>query len=451
MLAQQLSRRRFLQVSGIGAAGALLAACAAPAAPGAAPAGDAGEAAPSGEKIILTRGHHWEASFRPRQEEFDQMFLEEHPEFGPFDITYNTWAEHNQIVPTWAAAGTLPDVIYVHGRYAFPWAFEGITRSLQDYVDNDDEFNVEGIWEESLRLYRFRNNLHAIPYDHGPIILGYNKDLFDEAGVPYPDDTWTMDDLLEAAKALTKENQWGFSGYGNAVNLGNEYGIALVGPWGGQVLDETETKILLDSEESLTALQWWADLIHVHGVAPQPAEAEAVPAGLNLSGMAAMFALASWGTPDMHQSAAFAWDVAPWPQGPVARVTGSFGSGFAITRDSKNPDAAWTYLSEYLSTEGMEFMWGSSGRGSPARKDAYQSWMDSEIAPEHAEYYLDALDTYAVTGRPYETLAGGEILDVFNRNTDLIQTGDMTVEQAVAAIIEEGTPLLEEAAARLQG
>jgi multiple sugar transport system substrate-binding protein len=450
MHANHLSRRRFLQAASISAAGAFLAACTV--APAGAPAASSGgEAAPAEEGITLTFGHHWEAAFRPRQDEFDQQYLAEHPGVK-FEITYNTWGDHNQIVPTWAAAGTLPDIIYAHGRYAFPWAHEGILVSIQDYIDNDAEFNVEGIWEESLRLYRYQDNQHAIPYDHGPIILGYNKDLFDAEGMDYPSDSWTVDDFLAAAQALTKENQWGYNGYGSTVvGLGNEFGIALVGPWGGQVLDETETQILLDSPESIAALQWWADLIHVHQVAPPPAEAAAMPVGPHLAGQVAMFALPSWSTPTFRENAAFAWDVAPWPQGPAARVTGSFGSGFGITRDSQQPDEAWEYLSEYLSTEGMEFMWGSSGRGSPAREEAYQSWMDSDVAPESANYYLDALTNYAVTGRPYQTLAGGEILDIFNRNTQLIQTGDMTVEEAVAAIIEEGTPVLEEAAARLQG
>ena len=153
----------------------------------------------------------------------------------------------------------------------------------------------------------------------------------------------------------------------------------------------------------------------------------------------------------MVNNANFAWDVAPWPEGPAGRKAGSFGSGFGITRDSEIPDVAWTYLSEYLSKEGMEFMWGSTGRGSPAREAAYDSWLNSENAPEHVRYYLEALQTYIVTGRPYNTLAGGEILDVFNRHTDLIETGDMTVEEAVAGMIEEGTPVLEEAAARLNG
>lgn len=448
MQSNQLSRRRFLQLAGTGAASVvLLAACQAPvAAPGAAPG------APAQEGITLSFGHHWEAAFRPRQEEFDQKYAETHPGVK-FEYTYNTWSEHNQIVPTWAAAGTLPDIIYVHGRYAFPWNHEGIVVSTQDFIDNDPEFDVNGIWEEALRLYAYNGKQYEIPYDHGPIILGYNKDLFDEAGLAYPDESWTWDTFLEAAKALTKENQWGYGGYYNlVVQLGNELGISLVGPFGGEVIDETETKILIDSDAARAALQWWADLIHVHKVAPLPAQSQAVAgAGPWVAGMAGMFALASWGTPTLIESANFAWDVAPWPQGPAGRKAGAFGSGFGITRDSKQPEAAWQYMRQYLSKEGMEFMWGSSGRGSPARQAAYDSWLNSPGAPEHASYYKDALATYAVTGRPYQTLAGGEILDVFNRNTDLVQSGDMTVDQAIENILAEGTPVLEEAARRLQG
>lgn len=451
MQSNQLSRRRFLQLSGMGAASAvLLAACQAPAA---APAAGGGEAAaPSEEAVTLTFGHHWEAAFRPRQEEFDQKYAEAHPGVK-FEYTYNTWSEHNQIVPTWAAAGTLPDIIYVHGRYAFPWNHEGIVISTQDFIDSDAAFDVQGIWEEALRLYRYDGKQHGIPYDHGPIILGYNKDLFDAAGLEYPNETWTWDNFLEAAKALTVgENQWGYGGYYNTIlELGNETGISFVGPWGGEVYNDEETQLLIDSDASRSAMQWWADLIHVHKVAPLPAQAQAIPAGPWVAGMTGMFALASWGTPTLIEQASFAWDVAPWPQGPAGRKAGSFGSGFGITRDSKHPDAAWQYMHDYLSKEGMEFMWGSSGRGSPARQAAYESWLSSPGAPANAKYYMDALENYAVTGHPYQTLAGGEILDICNRNTQLVQSGDMTVDQAIENILAEGTPVLEDAAKRMQG
>ena len=166
-------------------------------------------------------------------------------------------------MPTWAAANTLPDIIYVHGRYAFPWNHEGILIPINDFIDKDAAFNVKGIWEEALRLYSYNGKQYEIPYDHGPVILGYNKDLFDAAKMDYPSETWTMDDYAQAAKKLTKgDTQWGYEGYYDTiVGLGNEQGIALVGPWGGEVFNDTEDKIVLDSPESTAALKWWTDLI----------------------------------------------------------------------------------------------------------------------------------------------------------------------------------------------
>jgi len=468
MKGKKLSRRDFLHMGALTAAGAALAACA-PATPlvveKEVPVTVEKEVPVEVEKVVvvtvpaaaevtlLTFGHHWDVTFRPRQEDWDNIFMERHPDIA-IKRTNNTWAEHNAIVPTWAAAGKLPDIIYVHGAFAFPWNHEGIMVSIQDYVDTDAEFNVGGVWEEALRLYRYKGKQYEIPYDHGPCILGFNKDLFDEAGVPYPDETWTMDDLLENAKKLTKEGQqqWGMGDYyGNYLRVQNEIGMPKIGPWGGRVFNDEETEILLGSPESLKALNWWYDTIHKHKVAPNLAEMQAVPGGPWLAGMTAMAMVPTWMTPQLTTAAAFSWDVAPWPAGPAGRKTGSFGSGFGITRDCKHPDVAWSYLREYLSVEGMEFMWGESGRGSPAREAAYQSWLDSEFAPEHAEYFLDALKNYAVTGHPYQTLAAREIVDIFNRHTDLLESGDMAVEEAVQAIIEEGTPVLQDAYKRLMG
>ena len=128
MQSNSLSRRQFLKLAGAGAASTfVLAACAAPAgAPAAAPAAGGG-AAPAAEPVTLTFGHTWEASFQAHQAEWDKKFLEKHPN-TKIEITNNTWGDHNQIVPTWAAANTLPDIIYTHGRYAFPWNFEGIMK-----------------------------------------------------------------------------------------------------------------------------------------------------------------------------------------------------------------------------------------------------------------------------------------------------------------------------------
>jgi multiple sugar transport system substrate-binding protein len=261
-----------------------------------------------------------------------------------------------------------------------------------------------------------------------------------------------MDDLVEAATALTdtSQQQWGFGG--SLPNLNNGGMGATLRPWGAKLLNEDETELLLDTDEASEALNFWTGLILDQHIAPTFAVSGAfgdpigTPNIVFRAGKAAMELIASWDTPSLQAQSAFAWDVAPWPEGPVGRGTGSFGSGFGTTATSQHPDEAWTYLSEYLSVEGMIFMWGSTGRGSPARKDAYQSWLDSGFAPAGAQYFLDALENYASTDEPFQTTAAPQIGDLMIREMTVVRNGEKSVDDAIATIMEEGQALLDEAA-----
>ncbi len=431
LIDQQISRRTLLKLAATTSGAAALVALGIPLT----------QRAVAQDATEISIGHTWEAAFRPTQDAWDAKFMERHPEIKLNNI-YNTWGDHNTIVPTWAAAGTLPDLLYVHGSRAAPWSSENILPSIQSYVDADTDFNVGGIWPEALRLYTPKDEIVTIPYDHGPIILGYNKDIFDAAGHAYPDETWTMETFFEAAKTLTNTEKgiWGWSGA--FPDMGPTSNGPSLRPWGGELMNEEETKLTLDTPEVKEAINFWASLIHEHKVAPNASENKAFPDGAFRGGVVAMSGVASWDTPSLAEFSSFAWDVAPWPKGKQSG-TGSFGSGFGITATSQHPDQSWTYLSEYLSAEGMIEMWGSSGRGSPARKDAYQSWLDSEIAPEHAQYFLEALETYAKTDSPYKSLKAAELLDVLSREVALIKNGEKSVDDALAAMQADGQAVLD--------
>ena len=45
--------------------------------------------------------------------------------------------------------------------------------------------------------------LYFLPKDYSTLAVYYNKTLFDEAGVEYPQDGWTWDDFLSAATTLS--------------------------------------------------------------------------------------------------------------------------------------------------------------------------------------------------------------------------------------------------------
>ena len=380
---------------------------------------------------------------RRLQLEFDDAFDERHPEYT-MKHTWGTWSEHNRMIPTWAAAGELADVIYVHGSRAFPWNYEGIAISQEPYTSIDEEFDVDGIWEEALNLYRFKGEVHEIPYDHGPCILGYNKDIFDEFGVDYPAEDWTMDDLLEAAIALTDpaKMRWGFF---SDLGMNNDVSGSYLGPWGDQAINNEETEVMLGSDANLEAMQYWADMIHVHKCSPLPSESEGFPGGVWNSGVIAMTRFCPWSSLATYD-AGVNYDVAPWPE-KVRHWAGSFGSGYAITKDCEHPDAAWDYIRERFSVEGLNAV--DARRGAPARKASYQAWYDAPATAEHAYYFEEAMATYGHTDHPFQTLGAGECLDLLNRECDLINSGDKTVEEAAAVMVEEGTAVLQEAYQRM--
>ena len=67
------------------------------------------------------------------------------------------------------------------------------------------------------------------------------------------------------------------------------------------------------------------------------------------------------------------------------------------------------YLREYLSLDGMIFMWSLSGRGSPARPEGLEVWLNSDPAPPSGRYFLEAMFDYAVTGPPFQSLAAAQV------------------------------------------
>jgi multiple sugar transport system substrate-binding protein len=432
------SRRTFLQFSASALGVAALAACAPPAAQ----TGDSGGGA-SAAKTEIRVAHAWDASFWPTQEAFDKQFNEQHADLNV--VGENTpWGEFRNKYMTQAAAGALPDIIYCQFAWAQQFISQGSFINHQPYIDAQADFNLEDFTKPSLVTYRKDGDLYVIPYDEGPLLLYWNVDMFDEAGVAHPTVDWSMDDLLEAAIKLTKgegpEKVYGYAGLpapDGAMNCNYLY------PWGAKFWNEPEeNECHLDTPEAIGALNWWVDFIHKHHVTPTPAE-DTFGGGWGgfVAGRVAMFQQGTWYTPVLTKDAKFKWDLWHWPKGPVAHTTSTMGSGYAITKDSKTPDKAWLYENAYLSTEGQIFMWGSTGRGSPSRISAWDSYFASPNVPPSAKVALEALTTYGIHD-VLDTVNGPEITQVANQTWDLVILGEMDVATAVAKITEDLQPVL---------
>jgi multiple sugar transport system substrate-binding protein len=397
-----------------------------------------------GSKVEISVAHAWDATFMQRQNQFDQLFMQRHPNIG-VKAENTPWGDFRQKYLAQAAGNALPDLLYVHFSWAQDFAKTGILIPVDDYIAKEKDFNLADFSKPSLISYQRDGKLWVVPYDEGPGNLYYNKDLFDAAGIKYPDDSWTLEDLKQTALKMTSgEGPNKIFGLSGLPTPGDSLmAPSYLFPFGAQYLTEPkEDQVLINKPEAVQTMEWWEEL-RAKGAVPSPAELQNVAWPPFQFGKIAMVHEGSWATPPIQENAKFNWDVAKWPKGPVKQSTFSAGSGYAITKDSKNADAAWIYLNEYLSTAGQSYMWGMTGRGSPARLSAWPSYLSSKFAPPGAKYIEEAMKTFASHDildqptAPKVTQAAGPIWD-------LVIAGQLQVKDALDQIAAAIEPIIAE-------
>ena len=117
------------------------------------------------------------------------------------------------------------------------------------------------------------------------------------------------------------------------------------------------------------------------------------------------------------------------------RHSASMGSGYGISKDCKNTDAAWEYERSYLSTEGQIFMWAAPGVGSTTRWSAYPAYFSSPLAPKNNKVFYDALKEYA-KHNILDSPNGYEITQAAQPIWDRALLGEISVKEACTQIAE---------------
>jgi multiple sugar transport system substrate-binding protein len=238
----------------------------------------------------------------------------------------------------------------------------------------------------------------CIPQNISSLVVYYNQDLFDAAGLPYPPDDWTWDDFVETAVALTQD----FDGDGQVdqYGLGVDLSLYRLAPivWQNQavIVDDTDkpSRLTLTRPPSLEALQWFVDLHQVHGVIPGRVEETAMDSESRfLAGITAMYLNSRVGVPGYREIEAFTWDVAPLPRGKTqAGVLHS--DAYCLSSVAQNKDAAWTFIEFANSVEGQTIMAGT-GRTVPSLMAVAESdvFLTPDQLPARSYIWVDTIPT----------------------------------------------------------
>ncbi len=331
-----------------------------------------------------------------------------------------------------AASGTIGDVVWCYNNGTVEAVRKGVPRPLNDIIEARN-FDTSVYWKEMLACFTVEGKLYGIPNHghYGTNVYYYNEDLFKAAGVPLPNPDWTVDDLVNAAKKITKAPEvWGVRTNG----AGGEHVPQYLRTFGGNVMNAEGTKCLLDSEGSKAAIKWLYDLKYTHKV--DPCICADQTRDNFVAGKVGMY---NW-TPgyvaefSRIKEWTFKWGCMIAPKGPNGeRGTQSSGAAFCVTKASKHPNEAFNVLEFYCSKEdGIEHVWG--GAGSPGtRNDVWESERLNEFNP----IYKIIRTTHPDGPAPYYFPKNGrvsECITTVDNNLQAIWTGKLGLEEGIAQL-----------------
>ena len=198
----KLSRREFLVRSGQGIVALALASCAPPAAPVEMPAAPGATPIPVTAQITIEFTAWGDVADVPAWNKLAENFMERNPNIK-ISLTIPPTGEHYTKLQTQIAGGAPPDLASFQGWEWQPFADKGILAPVDDLIKRD---NFTEPWPDIAVIHTSTERsgrVWHIPLQMGTMVMFYARKPFDEAGIPYPSDDWTMEEFLDIAAKLT--------------------------------------------------------------------------------------------------------------------------------------------------------------------------------------------------------------------------------------------------------
>jgi multiple sugar transport system substrate-binding protein len=349
-------------------------------------------------------------------------------------------AQYYAKLQTMIAGGTSPDAAYLAYDEIPIFATKKAILPLEPFLAKSNDFDFSGYYPRVVEMLKFQNKTYAVSRDFTVFALYYNKDMFDKAGLSYPDETWDWNKFLDTARKLTKDT--------NGDGKIDQYGFSPE-PWldsfiywiwenGGEIISEDLKTCIIDKPETVNALQFVADMRTKYKVAPSVIVTQQPGQGsvdLMSAGKLGMYVNGSWMLSELRKKAKFRWDVAPVPKGPKGRATVLFTVGMVIPSGSKHPEEAWEFLKYLGGPPGQSFFGNTQiASGIPAIKSIAESTVfeDPALPPEHIDILLQAASEYA---RPLRLVPQmSDVYEVLQPATDRLWIGKITAKQMAAEI-----------------
>lgn len=388
----------------------------------------------SGEKIELNYSF-WNKDQEPIFRKLADEFEEKNPNVK-VNIEIIPYDQYLTKLEVAAQGGTAPDLFWMNGPNFIKYAKNDVLKPLDSIIEKDS-YDMSVYPESLVNLYKYEGSSYGMPLTWDTIGLYYNKEIFDEAGIDYPDETWDWSKLEEVAGQLTDEDKgiWGIAatctdqqGFYNTIFQNNGY-----------IVSEDKTESGYDKPEAIKGIKCWVDLIN-KGYSPTYEQMTDTKAeDLFASGKVAMMYAGSWMTIKFSNSETIAdkYDVEILPK-MENRATVIHGVSNVMYEGTEHPEETWEFM-KFLSSKKAGEVLAKEVSLLPAHEDALSAYFESdsglnlEAFTKQAEYshmYPTSLDTMKWLKLQQEYMAKA-------------WSGEMEVEEACKELAEKMNEVLK--------
>jgi multiple sugar transport system substrate-binding protein len=258
------------------------------------------------------------------------------------------------------AGSNPPDAGWVQGDSAPAFISAGVLADLGPALRQDLDYDFADLSASAMEPWQQGEAVYSIPFSTSPFLILYNRDLFEAAEAETPaemiaKDEWTWEALAETAKLIadgTLPGIYGFESLDAAVYSTRFWNnlVPIMRAYGGDSWNAEGTICLLNSPESVAAIQLYHDMVFVDGSAVPPGEQGDFYSGQSAMTMAQLSRVARL------KDAPFQWGVAPLPSGPVGQRPVIGQAAISVFNAGPNNDIAIEFVTFMTNKENVTRM-----------------------------------------------------------------------------------------------
>ncbi len=374
-------------------------------------------------------------------EELIVKFKETHSHVD-VEIVTIPFADYQQKLSIMLASRTGPDVGWLAERMIPQFLESGELMDIGANVKADADYQFSDVYPSTLEIFTKGDALYGIPFSTPPILIYYNKTLFQEKGLKTPSELyqegkWNYEEFLKAAKTISEPDK-------------GVYGVKLIREWknwsdallplfwshGADVFNADGTVFTLNSDQGKQALQLYDDMIFKDRVHPKPGDELTFE-----TGKLGMFTDRYSYVSKARAITDFEWDIAPMPSGTHGRGTSLGYAGYSVFQ-SDHPEEAMAFLKFVTNAESMGV---TSQYFVPSRQSVLESDIFLKAAPQPSP---ESIQTAVLDQMGEARIAPGhknwQQIDVkIQTLLDFLYTQSRTADEVLKQMEDEVNPLMK--------